>query len=307
MEEFQDFVQQLLAGMQRSNAELVRSIEQNVSERIEISQRHNMEMLQNVLNAQNGNERRVVERVESDEAGKVTIYDGSNDPGEINGFLASLRLRFAIRNIMVDRDKVMLFGSHLKGTAQVWFTNLVGTNFDEMSYGDLEVKFRERFLPVDFKDIAKDKLVKLKQTKSVTEYIKRFGELMQLVEGSYRNEEFLTDTFMAGLKSDIRIPLEVSPSRKSLQHLFQMSQKIDRIVHKRKEDEYSLSPEMLANYSGNVVKDPDSMEIDEAQVKSQMMRRKRTQDKKRHENCYKCGIQGHWARECKNSKENYST
>lgn len=298
MDNLQEFLQQLILGLQQTNSEFMGSLQQTNNEVLNTVQQNAVEMHRSTLEAVQGmlNNQRAVyagdggDKYDSRFIGKIKQYDGDQDPKRVNGFLAALDLKFAMKKIENSEDKIMIFGSHLCDTAQVWFSQIVGTRFGGIGYDELVKKFKQRFLPVACADLYRDKLLKLKQKKSASEYIRDFTELMAMVEGPYRNEAYLMNQFLVGLKDELRIHLETK-GVESLQEAFEVSQRIDNIIHKRTGEVYMPEVGMNSRF-----KDPDAMDVDE--LRAERSKTKSLEEIKRG-NCFKCGQHGHIARNCK--------
>ncbi len=186
--------------------------------------------------------------------GKVKDFDGSSDPKVINGFLASLHLKFAIRSITDDRSKVMIFGSHLVDGAQMWFSSVVNEGYDNVGYDELVDLFKKRFLPVRYAKDARSKLKELKQRKAVGAYIQEFTELASLVDPPYNNSVILLDQFIEGLKPAVKVHVE-NQDPHTIEDAFELAQKTDKTVWK-----YNVTPVVAQPVKS---KDPDAMDLDE--------------------------------------------
>ena len=215
-------------------------------------------------------------------SGKISPYNGSTDGRVVNGFLNALNLKFAMHNIQEDHRKIMVFGSHLEGAAQVWFAAILDGCHTEESYEDVIRAFKLRFLPVNYARACKEKLMALVQKRSVTEYVNQFTELSAMVESPWNHPTVLLDKFIEGLKDQIKIQLEVSRPA-SLEEAFATAQRVDSVVWKNSGQSF--------NVKSRFIRDPDAMDIDELNVN------------RNSRGCWYCGKPGHISRHCRTKQK----
>jgi hypothetical protein len=121
------------------------------------------------------------------------MFRDNSNPVEFKGFLASMELRLAVNRFYNEQAKMMYFGTYLVDTAQIWFSTVVNRHYDSISYEELATRFQKRFLPVDYAAISRERLTELKQTGSVSEYIKRFNKVRFQWSHPYVNDKSLLD------------------------------------------------------------------------------------------------------------------
>ena len=94
------------------------------------------------------------------------------------------------------------------------------------SYKEFRKALNQVFGETDERKIAADKLQKLYQVRSVTEYITNFQTITSSLDW---DEEALEDKFMQGLKPQIQDALIYFPKEpETLEELLERAQKIDR-------------------------------------------------------------------------------
>ena len=83
---------------------------------------------------------------------------------------------------------------------------------DGISWDQFQQEFIDRFFPQSHKDSKIEKFFRLEQKNmSVSEYEKRFSELVRLVPYIQVNEVLKCKQFLAGLQHRIRVHLSVVP------------------------------------------------------------------------------------------------
>lgn len=94
------------------------------------------------------------------------------------------------------------------------------------SYKEMKRAMGQVFGEIDERKTAAEKLQRLRQVRSVTEYITEFQMITSNLDW---DEEALEDKFLEGLKPEIRKALIYYPTEpKNLEELFERAQKIDR-------------------------------------------------------------------------------
>ncbi len=292
---FQDFIQQLAGAMTQQQAEFMESTNTRWMESMqgfmntfqEASATNAAAVANAMRHGQGTGDRHEVTINDKSAGGKVKNFQGSTDGRVVQGFLNALELRFAMKNVVTDKEKVMIMGSYLNDTAQIWYASVVGNRYAEIGYADLVEMFKQRFLPVNYENIAREKLIALKQRGSVSTYTKSFTEYMTMVSYPYNNEKMLLDRFIDGLKPGVKVHLEVNrPS--TLNSAFEIAQRVDNVIWNRKSGDNNWS-------AGPRVADPDAMDIDELDSR----RRTRTMEEIKSGKCFRCDKFGHKARDCK--------
>lgn len=278
-----EFIEELLGRM---NQQYSHSMEQNTAMLTEF-----VNNLANRMNTSATTSAHVNNTGQKDLVGKIKNFDGSSDPKVINGFLAALQLKFAIKGVTDVRDKVMIFGSFLDDGAQMWYNTVVNEGYDNITYNDLVELFKQRYLPVRYAKNAKTKLKMLKQTKSVTQYIQDFTELASLVQYPYTEPVYLLDQFVEGLKPAVRVHVE-NQDPQTLQIAFELAQKTDNTVWRNRINYTNRTP---TNHN-STRREPDAMELDELDTSS----------KKETRTCFYCKKPGHVIKDCRTRKEKES-
>jgi hypothetical protein len=130
-------------------------------------------------------------------------YDGK---GDIEAWLhkAKQALGICASAGMTQTEMIMWLSSHLSGDAETWFT--YASRCDSpctKSASALLSKLREQFIDPTISDTARDKLNDLRQTGSVSSYVRAFRSLVLKIEPPILTQEFV-DRFVRGLAPPIQ-------------------------------------------------------------------------------------------------------
>lgn len=158
------------------------------------------------------------------------------------------------------------------------------------------------FGEIDERKTAAEKLQRLRQTRSVTEYITEFQMITSNLDW---DEEALEDKFMEGLKTEIRKALIYYPTEpKNLEELFERAQKIDRELWGQR---YSSGERGNYGHSRTRHPNPSTRFFEKKQTWKtdrdgdiRMKGAKVSMEKARKDGlCFECGTAGHQARNCR--------
>ena len=186
------------------------------------------EDLQAIVSSQPGGKRKSVR--------KIKPYGESQS---LRSFLTAIELQMENDRIVGSENKVKYVGNYLEGKAWDWFEPIVRerNQFERenwsarakrilTNYGEMKKAMQQAFGDLDEKVKAAQKMQRLRQVRSVREYITDFQMIVSNLEW---DEEALMDKFREGLKQSVRSLMIYYPQEPSnLEDLYGRAQKIDR-------------------------------------------------------------------------------
>lgn len=104
---------------------------------------------------------------------------------------------------ITDENRIRFASSYLKGTAAVWWYNRVSIAAVSNTWADFKNAVIREFVPSDHAKRARDKLRKLKQTRTVVRYLSDFRNIILTIPGMQEDEK--VDRIIEGLKFNIRV------------------------------------------------------------------------------------------------------
>ena len=98
-----------------------------------------------------------------------------------------------------DSEKTVTFAvTYLRDYADTWFRSLEEVNDAPTTWDDFKDVFNQRFRPDNAYDLARDKLVELRQTSTIKDYVQQFTSTIIMIPEIHHLECY--DKFMRGLK-----------------------------------------------------------------------------------------------------------
>ena len=98
-----------------------------------------------------------------------------------------------------DDERTLDFAvTFLTKHADIWFRTLEQDNVAPNDWNDFKAIFLNKFQPGNSYDLARDKLVELSQTTTITDYCQQFEAIIILIPDMHKSEAY--DRFMRGLK-----------------------------------------------------------------------------------------------------------
>ncbi|KAL5709880.1 hypothetical protein ACHQM5_020511 [Ranunculus cassubicifolius] len=126
-------------------------------------------------------------------------FDGSN----VRTWLQKSNRFFQV-NPVADLQRSLFASLHFKGRAETWFQT-ESSVFERMSWNEFQERIRARFDEEVYENVVGE-FSKLIQTGSLQEYLDKFEALQPLVllKNKGLSESFFIDSFISGLKDEIR-------------------------------------------------------------------------------------------------------
>ena len=236
-------------------------------------------------------------------AKKVKPFDGKSQP--LRSFLTAIELEMEDEGIVEDEAKVKYVGRYLRDDAWEWFEPIIRerneVNREDWSprakriltsYSEMKKAMKQALGDIDERKTAAQELQKLRQTRSVREYITKFQQITSRLDW---DDEAMADKFLEGLKPKIQELLIYFPEEpKNLEELFGRAQKIDREHWNRQEQGFRFRTNTI-NRRNPIRRDRDG--------DIQMIGAKVDLEKAKKEGlCFKCGKPGHQAKRCRQGK-----
>jgi hypothetical protein len=168
---------------------------------------------------------------------KIRPFDGESQSAR--SFLTAIELQMENDGVVGDERKVMYVGNYLEGKAWNWFEPIARERNQHAredwserakriltNYVEMKKAMQQAFGDLDERTKAAQELQRLRQVRSVREYITDFQMITSNLDW---DEEALMDKFKEGLKSSVRSMMIYFPQEpKDLEELYGRSQKIDR-------------------------------------------------------------------------------
>lgn len=136
-------------------------------------------------------------------------YEGKRDFLTVNTWIYKLEQYIALQAVVNptldfnDGNKILFATTFLSGSAAIWWYSTVRANQAPITWDGFKNALVAEFVPTDHIRRARDKLRRLKQTKSVSHYLSEFRNILLTMADVTAGEKF--DKFVAGLKREIRI------------------------------------------------------------------------------------------------------
>ena len=130
-------------------------------------------------------------------------FDGGRSAKEIENILWDMEQFFRATQV-ADEEKVSITGMYLLGDAKLWWRARLEGDAESgrpqiSTWETLKRELKEKFLPTNVAWLARESLRKLKQTRTVQEYVKEFSSLMLDIKNM--SEEDKLFNFVSGLQT----------------------------------------------------------------------------------------------------------
>lgn len=199
-----------------------------------------------------------------------------------------------------DESKVLFALSYLTGKAALWAQPMIDRCLNPtatttpVTWMEFSESFRAIYFDTHRQDRAEAALRKLKQTKSVADYVMQFN---QHATATGWEVPTLISQFRQGLKAEIRVAM-VRDRFTELSAITTLATAIDNELHG---DRFGIDSPPVASTSRDTAPahDPDAMDCSAARFdlsKAEVSKRMKSGD------CFKCGVHGHIARHCPGKK-----
>ena len=138
-------------------------------------------------------------------------YDGSGDPEAAWLWLNRVNKVYGVMGC-TDEQRVLFSSFLMEDRAKDWWDSVERRYPDGISWDQFQQEFSDRFFPQSHKDSKIDEFFKLEQKNMlVSEYEKKFSELVRLIPYIQADEVLKCKMFLSGLQHRIRVHLSVVP------------------------------------------------------------------------------------------------
>src|SRR3984957_19471173 len=150
----------------------------------------------------------------------LDTFDGERQ--KLRSWLTAANLQIVNKGIEGEERKVRFIGGYLRGKAWNWFEPILRESDEKPrsewsdratrilgSYKEMKKAMGQVFGEIDERKTAAEKLQRLRQTRSVTDYIAEFQMITSNLDW---DDEGLEDKFLEGLKPEIRKALIYYPT-----------------------------------------------------------------------------------------------
>lgn len=178
----------------------------------------------------------------------------------------------------VGEREIRRVATRLRGRAWTWYSDLVRNSnaFPFANWDAFRKLFFEEFEVYDPNTNYRDKLLNLKQTRSVVDYNKEFRELVCRIDG--QSEADRIAMYKHGLKAKTRYEVNYY-APKTLSEAMRVARLYDETMYKKEGQSEARQRNGPRNFEKGLSKSDDPMELDVI--------------------CYKCKKKGHYQRDCK--------
>lgn len=216
---------------------------------------------------------------------KPDHFTGSK-PTALTSWLLYMRNFLETQNVnLATQDAVRYAAAYLQGPALEWYHLQQQQTNAQVPYADFaafQQALQRYLLPVDPSHTARQAMDRLKQRTSAQQYVTAFNTLLlQLTDMSERDR---VHNFLKGLKPEVYKQISAQ-GPKTLSDAMEAAIRVDTAW-------YAASKVHYGSTSGQPSHGPAPMELGSVQA-----------DLRAITGCYKCGKEGHYARDCRSGGE----
>lgn len=215
---------------------------------------------------------------------KPKVYLGDRDALKIDNWVYSVREYIEAYGLS-GQEALRVAVSFTEGLAKLFWRNEAVKFANSRTTISVDLFLQcvsNQFYPNDYVQKLRNRLSKLKQTKSAENYAKDFeGILMQIPSDKWHDED-MKDQFIRGLKTEVK-KLVLINDPESLADAVKIANRVDTIV-------FNASTEPRRQGSSYGGRESDRMEVDHLRFRKNVAKRDRI--------CYNCKQNGHFSRDC---------
>ncbi|KAK0574684.1 hypothetical protein LWI29_027341 [Acer saccharum] len=138
---------------------------------------------------------------------KPSTYSGNRKAMEVENFLFGLEQYLEAKGVRDDATRIANAPAFLRESAQLWWRRKHGDTINPIrTWDDFKRELKKQFSPTNAEKEARGRLRRLKQSGTISDYIKEFTTLILEIEDMSDKDKLFY--FMDGLKDWARVELE---------------------------------------------------------------------------------------------------
>ena len=159
-------------------------------------------------------------------------FKGNRDAKELENFIFDVEQYFKATTTCTYNIKVTIASRHLIDDAKLWWRTKVQDIENGLctidSWEDLKRELRDQFFPENVEHMAMEKLITLKQTGSIRDYLRQFSTLMLDIRGT--SEKYKVFFFINGLQPWAKTWVKTKIHEKKVQDLATAIASVERLL-----------------------------------------------------------------------------
>src|SRR6185369_149476 len=238
---------------------------------------------------------------------KIPTYKGEAKEN-VAAWLLQCQSIFQAQNLTDNQIRINYASTGLEGAALHWYLNKVsaaGANNAFASWDDFEREVKAAFQPPNYQHHLRQQLKRLKQTGSVQEYGAQFRNIMGQIDNMAEIDK--VTYFLEGLKPATRMEVAYQ-APDTFENAWALAIRFDTAMfgsnrfnpnRSQSQQRFNSKPQKPSFNSGPVPMEIDYVGTSSFHHNSNSNNNSNRQKGKFNGSCYKCGLQGHIAKNCR--------
>jgi hypothetical protein len=220
----------------------------------------------------------------------------------ITDFLYQLDLFFAASGLTEDEQRVSYAATLLREHAMAWWRSFDGKATKPTTWEDFKLAAKQYFQPAQAANFARDRLSRLRQTRSVQAYVGLFRQVALDINDT--SDADLMAQFRRGLKEDVALQVAFA-NPATLEDTIHTALRIDEILHQSR-DPRAAPPRSYAAAASSSGPRPAPMELGAVRAKAanpghaglHALTELERAELRKSGGCFRCRQPGHLAKDC---------